>query len=316
MTELLLKIFVKNYKDAGDPKVHSAIGRFAGITGIVCNFLLTVWKMTVGILAGSMAIISDAVNNLSDACSSVITLLGFKLAQRPADKDHPYGHARIEYIAGLAVSVLILLAGAELVRTSVEKILSPAPLSISLSACIVLLLSIIIKLWLFIFFRGLGKRIGSVTLRASAIDSRNDVITTVFVCVGCLVNYFTNINIDGYVGLIVALFIIFSGIKIAKSTVSPLLGQQADKELIDKISELILSHEKVLGIHELLIHDYGPGQCYASVHVEFSVAEGLLACRDAIDSIESDALEKMNVHLVIHYDPIETGIVQKSSDKT
>lgn len=308
MTNFLLKLFVKDYNDTQNPIVHSSIGRLAGITGIICNVLLTTSKVIIGMMVGSMAIIADGINNLSDAASSVMTLLGFRLAQRPADKEHPYGHARFEYLSGLAIAGLILLIGAELVKSSIDKILHPQPLDITVSTIAVLTISIVVKLWMSRFFKNLGKRIGSATLTATAVDSRNDVIATSAVLLGCLVDYLFNLNIDGYIGLAVALLIFYSGIKIAKDTISPLLGQQADKELIDRISQLILSHEKVLGIHDLLIHDYGPGQCYASVHVEMSAKEEPLVCHDIIDKIECDLLEKMNIHLEIHYDPVMENI--------
>ena len=306
MTELLLRLFVKNYQDTGNPAVHSAVGILAGVTGIVCNCLLFLGKLIVGLLVGAVSIVADAVNNLSDAASSVVTLLGFRLARRPADADHPYGHARYEYLSGLVVAALILLIGGSLVQSSVEKIISPQPLTFSAVTFGVLLASIAVKLWMSFFFKGLGRRIDSTTLSATAADSRNDVIATTGVLLGCLVGYFFHINVDGYVGLAVALFILWSGVSIAKDTISPLLGQQADGELVDKISKLVLSHDKILGIHDLLVHDYGPGQCFASVHAELSAQEDPMVCHDIIDDIEQDAIEQLNVHLVIHYDPVMT----------
>lgn len=304
MTNLLLKLFIKNYEHTDSPAVHSAIGKLAGIVGIVCNCLLAAGKLTIGLLVDSMAIIADGVNNLSDTASSAVTLLGFRMAQSPADKDHPYGHARYEYLSGLVVAALILLVGGKLVLSSVEKILHPVLPVISTLTLIILVVSIAIKLWMALFFRSLGKKISSSTLFATSADSRNDVIATTAVLIGCLINRFLQINIDGYIGLAVALFILYSGVFTARDTVSPLLGQQADKELVSKITNLILSHEKVLGLHDLLVHDYGPGQCYASVHVEVSANEDLLACHDAIDDIECDVLEQLHVNLVIHYDPV------------
>ena len=304
MTHLLLKLFVKNYTDPNSPAVHSAIGKLAGIVGIVCNCLLAAGKLILGLLVGSMAVIADGVNNLSDTASSAVTLLGFRMAQSPADKDHPYGHARYEYLSGLVVAALILLVGGKLVLSSLEKIIHPTPPSISPLTLILLIVSIAVKLWMSLFFRTLGKKINSSPLAATAVDSRNDVIATTAVLIGCLCNYFFQINIDGYIGLAVAVFILYSGVITARDTVSPLLGQQADKELVSKMTALILSHEKVLGIHDLLVHDYGPGQCYASVHVELSAEENPLVCHDIIDDIECDVLEQFHVHLVIHYDPV------------
>lgn len=304
MTNILLRLFIKNCEDTQNPAVRSSIGKLAGLTGIVCNCLLTVLKLVIGLLVGSMAIIADGVNNLSDAASSLTTLLGFRMAQRPADKQHPYGHARYEYLSGLAVAALILLIGAELVKSSIAKIINPEPIDISAATIALLAASVAMKLWMSGFYKTLGKKINSTALYATSVDSRNDVISTCAVLLGCLVNYFFGLNIDGYVGLAVAIFILYSSVGIAKDTISPLLGQQADDELVDKITELVLSHEKVLGVHDLLVHDYGPGRCYASAHVELSADEDPMACHDIIDDIECDVLEKMNVHFVIHYDPV------------
>ena len=304
MTNILLRLFIKNCEDTQNPAVRSSIGKLAGLTGIVCNCLLTVLKLVIGLLVGSMAIIADGVNNLSDAASSLTTLLGFRMAQRPADKQHPYGHARYEYLSGLAVAALILLIGAELVKSSVAKIINPEPIDISAATIVLLAASVAVKLWMSGFYKTLGKKINSTALYATSVDSRNDVISTCAVLLGCLVNYLFGLNIDGYVGLAVAIFILYSSVGIAKDTISPLLGQQADDELVDKITELVLSHEKVLGVHDLLVHDYGPGRCYASAHVELSADEDPMACHDIIDDIECDVLEKMNVHFVIHYDPV------------
>lgn len=307
MKNLFLRLFVKNYQNTDDPSVHSAVGKLAGATGIVCNCLLFFGKLLTGWLVGSVSIIADAVNNLSDAASSVVTLLGFRLAQRPADKDHPYGHARYEYLSGLVVSALILLIGAELVKSSIGKIIYPEPVDFSAVTLLVLGVSIAVKLWMSGFFASLGKMIRSTTLQATSVDSRNDVIATAGVLIGYLAGRFFRVNIDGFVGLAVALFILYSGFDIARETISPLLGQQADHELTEKLSNLVLSHDKVLGIHDLLVHDYGPGQCFASVHAELSAQEDPLVCHDIIDDIECDALAELNVHLVIHYDPVVTG---------
>lgn len=306
MTELLLRLFVKDYRNVEKPAVRSSIGKLAGIVGIVCNSLLFLFKLIAGLLVGSVSIIADAVNNLSDASSSLVTLLGFKLAQRPADKDHPYGHARYEYLSGFIVSALILVIGFELVKSSVEKIIHPETVELSLLSVTVLVSSILLKLWMSLFCRSLGSLINSATLQATSLDSRNDVISTTAVLCGCLVGHFFDLKIDGYVGLCVALFIIYSGIGIAKETISPLLGKQADEKLIKDISELVLSHNKIIGIHDLLVHDYGPGNCFASVHAELSADEDPLVCHDIIDDIERDVLEQLCVHLVIHYDPVVT----------
>ena len=304
MTSLLLRLFVKDYENTESVAVHSAIGRLAGFTGIICNLLLFLGKLTVGWLANSVSIIADAINNLSDASSSVVTLLGFKMAQQPADAEHPYGHARYEYLSGLVVAALILIIGFDLAKSSFQKILHPEAVEFSAATVVVLVLSIAVKLWMAGFFRSLGNRIHSTTLQATSVDSRNDVVASTAVLLGCAVGYFFHVNIDGIIGLAVAVFILYSGVDIARETISPLLGKQADPELIDRITQLVLSHEKILGIHDLLVHDYGPGQCFATVHAELSAEEDPLECHDIIDDIERDALEQMNVHLVIHYDPV------------
>lgn len=306
MTKLLLQFFVKNNENTENPVVRASVGKLAGATGIVCNCILFLGKLIAGLMAGSVAIIADAVNNLSDASSSVVTLLGFRLAQQPADADHPYGHARYEYLSGLVVAVLILVIGVELVKSSVGKIIHPEPIVFSAITVTILVASIVIKLWMAMFFGALGKKIKSTTLAATSVDSRNDVISTASVLLGCLVGYFFHINIDGIVGLLVALFILYSGINIVKDTISPLLGQQADAELVEKIHALVLSHEKVLGVHDLLVHDYGPGKCFASLHAELSAEEDAIACHEIIDHIENEVRKELHVDLVIHYDPVVT----------
>ena len=302
MTALLLRLFVKDYQNPENPSVHTAIGKMAGITEILCNVFLFLGKLIAGLLSGSISIVADAVNNLSDAGSSVVTLAGFQLARRPADREHPYGHARYEYLSGLVVAALILVIGLELAKTSFQKILHPEPVALG-----VLIASLCVKLWMCTFFRSLGKRIRSVTLAASSADSRNDVIATSGVLLGYVVSSLLHVNVDGFVGLAVACFILWSGIGIARDTISPLLGGRADPNLVENLSQLVLSHEKILGIHDLLVHDYGPGQCFASVHAELSAQEDPMVCHDIIDDIEQDALDQLNVHLVIHYDPVMVG---------
>ena len=304
MTKLLLRLFVKDYRNSNKPEVRSAIGALAGITGIVCNLLLFLFKLIVGIVSASVSIIADALNNLSDAASSVVTLLGFRLAQRPADADHPYGHARYEYISGFVVAALILVIGVELGKSAFEKILHPASVATSALTAIILVLAIAVKLWMCLFYNHLGKEIDSPSLKAAAIDSRNDVITSAAVLLGYGMEWLFSVSLDGCIGLAVAAFIVWSGIGVAKETISPLLGQRADAQLVKRISKAILKNDKVLGIHDLLVHDYGPGQCFASVHVEISATEDPLEGHEIIDSIECSVLEELNVHLVIHYDPV------------
>ena len=306
MTKLLLRLFIKDYQNTEDPAVRGACGKLAGIVGIVCNLLLFAGKLLAGTLSGSVSITADAVNNLSDASSSLVTLLGFKMAERPADAEHPYGHARMEYLSGLLVAILILIIGVELGKSSIQKILHPEAVEFSVLTLCILVGSILMKLWMCLFCRKLGKRIHSTTLEATAADSRNDVITTAAVLLGCLAGHFFHWRIDGWVGALVAVFILASGWSIAKETISPLLGKQADPELVQRISRLVLSHEKILGIHDLMVHDYGPGQCFASVHAEMDMHEDPLMCHDILDDVERDAMRELRVHLVIHYDPIVT----------
>lgn len=301
MTELLLRLFVRKDTDAGN---HGAVGCLAGVVGIICNCLLFAFKLTVGLISGAVSIVADALNNLSDAASSVVTLLGFQLAQRPADQDHPYGHARYEYISGLVIAALILVIGVELGEQSIGKILKPTAVDVSALTITVLLCSVAVKLWMSCFFKKLGKKISSGTLLAAAVDSRNDVIATTAVLAGAVVEKLFHFSVDGYIGLGVAAFILYSGVVVARETISPLLGQRADQQLIQEISQCILCNDKVLGVHDLLVHDYGPGQCFASVHVEISANEDPLTCHDMIDAIECDIMERLNVHLVIHYDPV------------
>lgn len=304
MTRLLLRLFVRNYQDVRSPAVHASVGKLAGIVGILCNLLLFAGKFTVGLMAGSAAIMADAVNNLLDASSSVVTLIGFRLAQRPADHGHPYGHGRYEYLAGLLVAGIILLSGGDQARTAIEKIIAPSSTTFTTVTFVILILSMGVKLWMAVFYHNLGKRIQSTTLKAASIDSRNDIIASASVLLGCAIEYFFKINVDGYAALAVALFILYSGIRLTGETISPLLGKKADDELIEQISSLVLSHEQVLGIHDLLVHDYGPGKCYASVHAEMSANEDPVVSHEIIDHIERETLERVNVHLVIHFDPV------------
>ena len=303
MTDYLIKK-VENNKNLKPAEVRARLGRMSGFVGIVCNAILCISKLIIGFISGSVSIIADGVNNLSDASSSVVTLLGFKLAQKPADEEHPYGHARYEYIAGLVVASFIMFIGFSLAKSSIIKIFHPEKTSISLVVFVVLLLSVLVKLWLSLFYSKVGKKIDSSTLKASSADSRNDVITTLAVILGCVVEFFFDINIDGYVGFAVAIFIVISGISLIKDTLSLLLGRKPNTELVALIKKEILSEEKVLGIHDLLIHDYGPGQCFASVHVEMNAEESPLLCHEIIDEIERRILGELNVHLVIHYDPV------------
>lgn len=310
MTKLLLRLFVKNYRNTDDPKVRGAYGRLAGLVGLVCNLLLFAGKLVAGTLAGSVSVTADAVNNLSDASSSLVTLFGFKLAERPADEEHPYGHARMEYLSGLLVAVLILVIGVELAKSSVEKILHPEAVEFSVLTLCVLIASILVKLWMCLFCKktGQGHRLHRAGGNRGRQPQRRDY--NLGGASGTACRPFFRWRIDGWVGALVAVFILLSGWSIAKETISPLLGKQADRELVRRISDLVLGHPKILGIHDLMVHDYGPGQCFATVHVEMDMHENPLVCHDILDDIERDALRELHVHLVIHYDPVVTDDVE------
>ena len=289
-----------------ETKLRAKLGKRAGFVGIGCNVLLFAGKLVVGILSGAVSIMADALNNLTDAASSIVTLIGFKLAEKPADSEHPYGHARYEYLSGLAVAALILIIGFELAKSSVEKVLSPAPVALSLPMVVVLILSILGKLWLCLYYRRTGKKISSTALLASAVDSRNDVIATLAVVAAGVVETYTQLPVDGFVGLGVASFILYSGIQLGKETISPLLGEGASPELRQVIVETVSGESRVLGYHDLMVHDYGPGQRFASIHVEMDQKEDPLLCHELIDEMERICLEKHNIHLVVHYDPVVT----------
>lgn len=304
MTDLLLRLFVKDYENISNSRVRAAIGAMSGWVGIACNLLLSLGKGIVGTLTGSVSIAADALNNLSDASGSIVTLIGFRLADKPADEHHPFGHARAEYLSGLAVAALILVIGFELVKSSAEKIIHPTPVEFSAVAAGVLVASIAVKLWMSLFNRKLGKKIDSTALLATSADSRNDCITTTAVLAAGLVQHFWGLPVDGYIGLCVALFILYSGVQLAKDTISPLLGENADSHLRQEIVDYIAKQPKVLGYHDLMVHDYGPGQRFASLHVEMDYREDPLECHECIDDMERECLRSHNVHLVIHYDPV------------
>ena len=301
MTKLLLRLFVPH---AADANTHAAVGKLAGIVGIVCNLLLACLKITAGLLSGSVALAGDGINNLTDCASSVVTLLGFRMAQRPADGEHPFGHGRYEYISGVVIAALVLLAGAELAKSSIQKILVPQAVPLSLLSIAILLFSMGLKLWMAVFDRRLGGMIRSTTLEAAAQDRRNDIIATAAVLLSTLADGLLGIRLDGFVGLGVAAFILWSGVRLARDTVSPLIGRQADQRTVQALTELILAHHRVLGIHDLLIHDYGPGHVFATVHAEMDASEPPLDAHDQLDHIEQEALRQLGIHLVIHYDPI------------
>lgn len=303
MSELLLRLFVpKGSPD--DPAVRTRCGLLSGITGIILNIILVAGKLTVGIIAGSVAIIADAINNFSDAASSVITLAGFKLAGQKPDKEHPFGHGRIEYVAGLIVSVLIIFMGFELAWSSIEKIITPEAAEFSYAAVGVLIAAILVKFWLFYFNRKIAKRINSPSIAATASDSISDVIATGVVLAALIAGQYTTFPIDGVAGVIVAIFIFKAGWGAVKTTQAPLLGRPMSKELADAIDKLALEHENILGIHDLIYHDYGPGRAIVSFHAEVPADGNLMETHEMIDHVEREIREKFGIEAVIHMDPI------------
>lgn len=295
--------------------IRARIGKLSGAVGIICNCLLAAGKLIVGHMTSSMSITADGLNNLSDGASSIVTLLGFKLAEKPADRKHPYGHARIEYIAGLTVAVMILFIGLELGKSSVQKFIDPEPIEFSITAAWVLCASILVKLFMMLFNLKMGRRINSNALLATAADSRNDVMTTSAVLAASIVEHFYDVRIDGVMGIAVSLFILYSGIKLAGETMSPLLGEGANPELQKQITDYINGCPMVLGCHDLMVHDYGPGRRYASIHVEIDKNEDPMACHARIDRMERECLKNYGTHLVIHYDPVVTDDPEVNSTK-
>ena len=308
MTQLLIRLFIKHPSDTKDPAVRTAYGNLASLVGMACNILLCVGKLTVGTLFGSIAIMADALNNLSDASSNIVSLVGFKLASRAPDAEHPFGHARYEYLAGLVVSVTILAIGLSLGKESIGKVLHPTPVVFSWLSLGVLAVSIAVKLWMSRLNRTVGQRIASETLLATAADSRNDVLTTGAVLLSTILCRVTGWNvIDGIMGVAVAAFILWSGWGLVMDTLSPLLGETPSPELVAHIEQTVMSYPGVLGVHDLMVHDYGPGHQFASLHVEFPAEADPLAAHDVIDNIERDFLKKDNLQVTIHYDPIVTA---------
>ena len=306
MIEFLIRRFVPDWQQVQRTDVRERYGTLAAAVGILSNIFLCIIKGLIGLFSGSIAVTADAVNNLSDAGSSVITLLAFKIAGKPADEEHPYGHARMEYISGMAVSFIIILLGLELMGSSFEKILHPEEVGVSALTYLVLIVSIAVKLWQGMFNRSLGKRISSEALQATAADSLNDVFSTGAVLLSTLVYQFTAIPIDGWVGMLVAIFITVSGVKLIMETGSPLLGQPPDPQMVRELEEKITAYDGVIGIHDLQVHNYGPGRVFATVHAEVPANRDILVSHDIIDNIEREVGHEMNLNLVIHMDPVVT----------
>lgn len=307
MTDFLIRCFIKNYDQTQNPDIRSRYGVLSGIVGIILNLCLFTAKLVAGIFTSSISIIADAFNNLSDAGSSVVTFLGFKLAQRPADDEHPFGHGRYEYVTGLGISVAILLVGVELLKSSFEKIISAQQqTTFELFSICILAAAILVKLWMFFFNRKLSKKIDSSTIKATAMDSLSDVAATSIVFIGLLITRFIpTLHIDGYLGLLVAAFILYTGIQTARDSLTPLLGKAPDPEFVKQIKELVLTHQDIIGIHDLIIHDYGPGRCIVSLHAEVPSDADILQMHDSIDIIELELRQKFHCTATIHMDPVD-----------
>lgn len=316
MTKLLLKIFIKNHQNTKDPDVREKYGYLGSIVGIVINILLSAGKYFIGVISKSVSITADAINNLADAASCIVTLISFKMSARKPDKEHPFGHGRIEYIAALAVGFLVELMGYELIKSSVNKIIHPEPVVFSVPAALVLVLSILGKVWLYFFNKKLGTKIQSPVMIAVAKDSLSDTIATFVSAVSLILSLFTDLAIDGFMGIIVSLFILYSGYGILKDAISVLLGVPPETETVNELVGYILSHKEIIGIHDLVIHSYGASRTFASVHAEISADEDILVAHDTADNIEKSVKEKFGIELVIHIDPVETNNEKVNELKT
>lgn len=304
MTNLLIKLFIKDYQNLSQPTVRKKYGELGSFVGIFSNVVLFFIKFLVGIFINSVAIMADSFNNLSDSLSSIITLLGFKLGAKPADKEHPFGHGRMEYISGLIVSFVIMLLGFEFLRSSFFKIIKPEPLSFSYATIFILFITVLIKFWQSLFNKKIGTLINSHSLIATSADSRNDVLVTSVTILSLIIFKFFNLNLDGYFGVFVALFLMYSGFNLAKETLSPLLGEAIDAALEEKIKQITLSYDGVIGVHDILVHNYGPNKSIASLHVEVPSDIDINASHEIVDSIEKEIHDKLNIFLTIHIDPV------------
>lgn len=305
MIRFLASVFIKN-KDMKSEETRRKYGLLCGAVGIFLNLILFALKIFVGTLTGSVAVTADAVNNISDAGSSVVTMVGFRLAGKKPDPEHPFGHGRIEYISGLIVAMLIFLMGFELLSSSFDAITDPKPTELSVASVVILANSVVIKLYMFFYNRAVGKKIGSAAMVATASDSIGDAIATLAVLISLAVMHFTDWMIDGYIGILVACFILFAGYRAAKETIEPLLGMRPEKELVDELESLILSHKPIIGVHDLILHDYGPGRRYLSLHAEVPMDEDILFVHDVIDDVEIEIFNRYGIETVIHMDPINT----------
>jgi len=312
MIGLLAPLFIRDYRNYSDPEVRRRYGMLCGGLGILLNLLLSAGKFLAGTLSGSIAITADALNNLTDASSSAITLIGFRMAGRSSDSEHPFGHGRLEYIAGLIVSLAILMVGLELLKSSIGKIITPTPVAFSLPAAGILLASVCVKLYMLLYNRGVGRKIHSAAMKAVAMDSLSDCVATLLVLTSMLVGHWTGLDVDGYCGVLVALFILYTGGVTARDIITPLLGQPPDPEFVRKVKQLVLAHPEITGVHDLIVHDYGPCNRMISLHAEVPAEEDILVMHDAVDNVENELKREMGCRAVIHMDPVVTNDEQAS----
>lgn len=302
--ELIVNKFIKDNSNVKDDKVRNSYGMLGGIIGIIVNIILFIIKLSVGLIVSSIAIMADAFNNLSDAASSLITILGFKLSNKPADREHPFGHGRIEYLSALIVAFMVMVVGLQFIKSSFERIVNPSPVIFELVSFILLIVSIFFKIWLSRFNKFVGEKINSSALKASSADALGDVFTTTCVAISFLASKFTSFPIDGYIGMFVALFIVYAGFNLVKDTINPLLGEAPDQELVESIEKMVLSYDNILGSHDLIVHNYGPGKCMASIHAEIPGNINVVDIHEVIDKAEREISKALKIYLVIHIDPI------------
>ena len=306
LTNFFIKTFIKDYKKTKDINVRKKYGYLSGIVGIASNAMLFLLKILIGFYLNSIAVLADGFNNLSDVASSIVTIFGFEMSGKPADKEHPFGHGRFEYIAAMVVSFMVLLVGFEFVKSSFKRIINPEVIAFDLLTIILLSVSILVKIWLSLFNKRIGKEIKSKVMDATSFDSLSDVIATSLVVVSLLIGKYTSMPIDGYIGFLVSLFIIYNAIRLIRETLNPLLGEAPDEELVNAIISKILSYDKIVGVHDLIVHNYGPGKIVASIYAEIPCSMTINEAHDTINLVEKEISKELNIHLVIHMDPIDT----------
>ncbi len=304
ISKYLTEKFIKNYQNIEDEKTRNSYVYLGSIVGIICNLVLSVVKIAVGVVSGSVSVLADGFNNLSDMASSIITMIGIKLANRPADKEHPFGHGRMEYLSALVVAFMVMLVGVQFIKSSIDRIMNPLPITFEMIPFILLLLSLIVKLWLSRFNRYVGNKINSSALKAASVDALGDVFTSSCVLISFVAAKFTTLPIDGYVGLVVSAAILYAGYSLVKDTISPLIGEAPDEELVKAIKQGVLSYDNIIGVHDLIIHNYGVGKCMASIHAEIPSNIDLITIHEIIDTAEREISQKLNIYLVIHMDPM------------